>query len=314
MTVRIALVGCGTVARMTHLPGLRLGGDADVVVFAGRTLDSAVRARDEWGSGDATTDWAAAVARADVDAVHVCVPNALHAEVAAAALWAGKHVLVEKPITTDLSDADALLAISGDRLLGVAFDGRCSAGLQELRRRVPALGRLTSVEGTLGHGGPQLWAPDATWFRDPAKSGGGCLVDLGPHVVDAVRWCASADVVEVSSAELVGDVDEEARLELRLSDGAVARVRVSWRAERPTSRFAFAGERGTLVLEDGELRHDGVPVEIPPAEIHTAAGAFARAVATGTAPVADGHAGRAALAVVLAGYESARTGKPVTVT
>ncbi|TBR17556.1 MAG: Gfo/Idh/MocA family oxidoreductase [Chitinophagaceae bacterium] len=313
MTVRVALVGCGTVARMTHVPGLRLGGDAEVVVFAGRTLDSAVRARDEWGSGDATTDWAAAVARSDVDAVHVCVPNALHAEVAAAALRAGKHVLVEKPITTALSDADVLLALAGDRLLGVAFDARCSAGLQELRRRVPALGRLTSVEGSLGHGGPQLWAPYATWFREPAQSGGGSLMDLGPHVVDAVRWCASADVAEVSSAELVGDVDEEAGLELRLTDGAVARLRVSWQAERPTSRFAFTGERGELVLEDGELRHDGVPVEVPPVEIHTAAGAFARAVATGTPPAADGRDGRAALAVVLAGYQSARTREPVAV-
>lgn len=311
MTVRVALVGCGTVVRATHLPGLRLGGDADVAVFASRTLASAERARDDWGSGDVTTDWVAAVIRDDVDAVHVCVPNALHAEVASAALRAGKHVLVEKPVTTTLDDADALLALAGDRLLGVALDGRCNAGLQELRRRVPEIGPLTAVDATLGNGGPQLWAPDATWFRDPAQSGGGCLADLGAHVVDAVRWCACAEVVEVSSARLDGEVDEEAELVLQLAGGTPAQVRVSWRAEQPTARFAFTGERGSLVLDGGELRHDGVVVEIPPVELGTAAGAFARAVASGTAPVADGHDGRAALAVVLAGYAAARTGSPV---
>ena len=148
MTVRVALVGCGTVARVTHLPGLRLGGDADVVAFASRSLGSAERARDAWGSGSATTDWATAVSRDDVDAVHVCVPNALHAEVAAAALRAGKHVLVEKPITTTLPDADALLALAGDRLLGVAFDGRCNPGLLELRRRLESL-TLAPTEAVL---------------------------------------------------------------------------------------------------------------------------------------------------------------------
>jgi predicted dehydrogenase len=311
MTVRVALVGCGTVARRLHLPGLREGGDAEVVAFASRSLASAEQARDEWGSGDAGTDWRSAVARDDVDAVHVCVPNALHAEVAAAALQAGKHVLVEKPITTTLADADAVLALAGDRVLGVAFDGRCHAQLQELQRRLPAIGAVRRAEAVFGHGGPQLWAPEAGWFRDLALSGGGCLLDLGVHVLDVLRWCVGP-VTDVLSAQLSGPVDEQADLEV-LAGGVPARVRVSWQAPEPEFSFAFTGETGTLVLAGGELRHDGALVEVPPVELRTAAGAFARAVATGTAPPATGVDGRAALAAALAGYESARTGAPVVV-
>lgn len=314
MTVRVALVGCGTVARSGHLPSLRLGGDADVVAFASRSPRSAELARNAWGSGDATTDWRAAVRRPDVDAVHVCVPNALHHEVALAALRAGKHVLVEKPIATTLRDADELVALADRQglLLGVCFEGRMAPGLQELRRRLPSIGEVTRAEIALGHAGPECWSPDSTWFRDATLSGGGVLIDLGVHVLDALRWTL-ADVEQVVSAELTGPVEEEAALELRLVGGATASARVSWRSPEQGFSFRFAGAGGSLEVDGGRLLHDGVEVAVGEPELRGTAAAFARAVATGSPLVADGHDGRAALAAVLAGYESARTGAPVTV-
>jgi predicted dehydrogenase len=309
--IRVALVGCGTVARVNHLPGLRAGGDADVVVFAGRERTSAEQARDAWGSGDVTTDWAAAVTREDVDAVHVCVPNALHAEIAAAALTAGKHVLVEKPMVTTMADADALLAIGGG-VLGVAFDARCNPQLIELRRRLPLLGVIHELDLRLGHPGPQEWAPNATWFRDPAAAGGGCLLDLGSHVLDALAWCVGP-IGEVLTATVQGSLDEEAELEVVCGAGTTAHVLVSWRLAAPEFTFSVVGERGRLRIERGELTHNGVPVDLPPAELPNAAAAFARALATGTPPPADGVAGRAALAAVLAGYDAAESGRRVLV-
>ncbi len=289
MSVRVAVVGCGTVARMTHLPGLRAGGDADVAVFTSRRLDRAAALRDEWGSGELSADWRAVVARPDVDAVHVCLPNALHAEVAAAALRAGKHVLVEKPITTTLADADQLLALaeSAGVLLGVAFDMRCHPLLAELRRRLPTIGTVRSVQVSFGHGGPQEWAPDATWFRDPGLAGGGCLMDLGGHVLDLLRY-AVGPVTEVRSAALVGPIDEDASLRLTVAGRTDARVDLSWHAE-PHLRLSVLGSTGELsVTDDGVLCHDGVPVDVPPRELTTAAGDFARAVATGGQPAATG--------------------------
>ncbi|MBK5307031.1 MAG: Gfo/Idh/MocA family oxidoreductase [Frankiaceae bacterium] len=296
---------------MNHLPGLRAGGDADVVVFAGRTMGSAEQARDAWGSGEVTTDWAAAVARDDVDAVHVCVPNALHAEVAAAALSAGKHVLVEKPMTTTLADADALLAIDGG-VLGVAFDARCNPLLIELRRLLPEVGVVRQVDVRLGHPGPQAWAPDATWFRDPSRSGGGVLLDLGSHVLDALAWCVGP-ITEVASATAPGPIDEEAELAVVCSTGTTARVFVSWQLPEPEFSFALTGECGTLAIERGQLLRDGAPVDVPAAPLPNAAAAFARALATGTPLSADGVDGRAALAAVLAGYAAAESGRRVQV-
>jgi UDP-N-acetylglucosamine 3-dehydrogenase len=310
--IRVAMIGCGTVARVNHLPGLRAGGDADIAVFASRSLASAQLARDTWGSGDVTTDWTAAIERDDVDAVHVCVPNALHAPVAAAALRAGKHVLVEKPMTTTTAEADELLGLASDRVLGVAFDARSNPALIELRRLLPAVGPLRSVDVHLGHPGPQAWAPDATWFRDPELAGGGCLLDLGSHVLDALAWCMGP-VTEVVSAHLDGPVDEQAELSLLCGDGVPASVVVSWQLTAPEFAFVVTGDKGVIALRGGELLHNGAPVEIPPVELPNAAASFARAVATGAAPTADGRDGRAALAAVLAGYGCAQSGRPVLV-
>jgi UDP-N-acetylglucosamine 3-dehydrogenase len=306
VTVRVALVGCGTVARVNHLPGLLAGGDADVVSFASRTLGGAEGARDAWGSGDATTDWQSAVRRDDVDAVHVCVPNALHAEVAAAALHAGKHVLVEKPMATSLADADGLVALATERVLGVAFDARCNPLLAELRRRLPQIGAARSAEIALGHGGPQVWAPASTWFRDEAVAGGGCLLDLGSHAVDALAWCLGP-VTQVVSAAVDGPVDEHAELEVVCGAGTTARVGVSWQRAEPVFSFVVRADGGTLEITEGRLRQDGVDIDVPPAALPNAAAAFARAIATGTPSPADGAAGRASLAAVLAGYASARS-------
>ena len=316
MTVRVALVGCGTSARTGHLPGLRLSEVADVVAFASGTLASAERARDAWGSGDATTDWASAVTRDDVDAVHVCVPNALHAEVAAVALSAGKHVLVEKPVALSVDDADRLLALQQPgQLLATCFNGRCSPVLQEVRRLIPELGELRDVDVSFGHGGPQEWAPDATWFRDAAQSGGGCLIDLGVHVLDALAWVAGP-VARVEETELEGPVEETARVVATLAGGARAVVRVSWQLPEPDFAFRFTGTAGELVVGGSELRRDGSPVALPADDDRAPrnpAHDFALAVHEGREPLADGRAGRHALAAVLAGYECARAGRPVDV-
>ncbi|MDQ1711187.1 MAG: hypothetical protein QOE45_637 [Frankiaceae bacterium] len=305
MTVRVALVGCGAVARRQHLPGYRAGGDADVTVFASRSRESAEAARDEWGSGDVVTGWHDVLDRDDVDAVDVCLPNALHAEVAVAALDAGKHVLVEKPLATTLADADAMLAAAGARRLAVAFDLRCVPSFVTLRAAVASgrVGRVRRIDATLGHPGPEAWAPASTWFRDPALSGGGCLMDLGAHLLDAVA-VLGGPVVAISRAQVSSD-DDEAEVLAELPSGATATVRVSWRLAESDVLLRVEGEDGTLtVTEPGEPAGDA------PA---TAAGAFARALARGEPLPADGRDGRAALAAVLAAYESARTGRRVAV-
>jgi predicted dehydrogenase len=323
--MRLALIGCGTVARREHLPAWRALG-VDVVAFASGRRTSAAAAAQEWGTGDVHDDWASAVGRADVDAVDICTPNDLHAPVALAAAIAGKHVFVEKPMATDVTSADAM--VSAARAAGIvlmpAHNVRFAPPFAAMRAAVAEgrIGAVTGARAAFGHSGPEHWAPDATWFRDVARAGGGALTDLGVHVIDTVRAVLADDVVAVSALvdrdPRLGAVEDDAQLLLRFARGAVASVHASWVARPgPDHQLTVFGTAGTLHLDgrtaptlfpaDGTA---GVVLGMPAAT--TVYRAFVDAVAGG-APAVTAADGRAAVAVVAAAYESARSGSLVDV-
>ena len=169
MTVRFAVVGCGTAANHTHLPALRSAG-ADVTAFASRSRTSAEATRDQWGSGTVVDRWEDAVARDDVDAVVVATPNVLHHDVAVAAASAGKHVIVDKPMACTVVEADEMIAAAAaNGVVLVPFQNtRFVAPFAAAHDLVAAgrLGRVSGFRAAFGHAGPQAWAPGATWFFD----------------------------------------------------------------------------------------------------------------------------------------------------
>ncbi len=322
MTLRLAVIGCGTVARRTHLPALKQCEDVDVVAFASRTPASAEAAATEWGGGVVIDDWRDVVTRDDVDAVDVCSPNYAHREQAVAAARAGKHVLVEKPMAHKLSDADEMINAAREAgvVLHVAHNMRHVAAVVAARDAVARVGKIVGVRHAFGHSGPQDWAPDATWFFDPEQSGGGALIDLGIHSMDLVRFVTGLEPTHVS-AMLTGDgaTEDSAMTTLRLENGATGFVHTSWVA-RPAPDFAFAvfGTEGTLHLTFTSpltfRSATGEKEEIALPSVASSPGSeFVRAVRgeepAGPVPPATGEDGRAALAIVSAAYESARTGR-----
>lgn len=321
MTVRVGVVGCGAIARRSHVPTLQAAG-AEVTAFASRSRASAEAAAVEAGGGSVFDDWRDLVAHDEVDAVVVCTPNSLHAPIAVAALQAGRHVLVEKPIATTVADADRMLTAADDagRVLMVAHDARATAGVQALRRLVAdgALGTITAVTARLSHAGPQAWT-DSAWFRDDALSGGGALLDLGGHLVDALRHVLADEIVEVTALRAPTPVDEDAAVAFRTATGTLGTVQVGWRAGAGNHHaVTLEGTDGSAHLDSAlgtVLRRRGHdPAAMPvgdPADHPTTV--FVRAVAGEATPTPDGHDGRAALAVVLAAHESAATGQHVTV-
>jgi predicted dehydrogenase len=140
--VRIGIVGCGAAAQVMHLPSLRLLDDLFTVTAladVGPQVAESVGAL--WNVPARHTDWRAMFAGEDVDAVLVACPNAYHAEVALAALEAGRHVLVEKPMCLTLREADALAAAqhASGRVLQVGYMRRHAPALTEAARLVSAL-------------------------------------------------------------------------------------------------------------------------------------------------------------------------------
>ncbi|MDQ1479545.1 MAG: hypothetical protein QOI44_406 [Actinomycetota bacterium] len=323
MSVRFAVVGCGNAARQIHLPALRAEGAA-VTVFTSRTKASAEALRDEWGQGDVVERWEDAIERDDVDAVLIAVPNAIHAEVAVAAATAGKHVLVDKPMACTTEDADAMIAAAdGHGVVLVPFHNTRFVEPFVAARQFVAAGRLGEVTGfrsAFGHAGPQTWAPQAVWFFDKSVSGGGCLMDLGVHVVDLVRAVTGDDIVAVSAIlnGCRGDVEADAQLLARLRGGAIGTIHASWSSvSGPDHQLTVIGTAGTLHLDnrtaltfiDAHGRRERVP--LPDATSSPLAELLA-AIAGERSQSISAADGRAAVAIVQAAYRSAAHASAMT--
>ena len=128
------------------------------------------------------------VRRDDLDAVVVGTPNSLHHPQTMAALAAGKHVLVDKPMAVSVAQAEEMRDAAADagRVLCVGHMWRYRDEVRDLRDRIAA-GDLGQVVRTRGYGVHAGWGPSG-WFTDPALAGGGALIDMGIHAVDTVRF------------------------------------------------------------------------------------------------------------------------------
>ncbi|HEY2815098.1 MAG TPA: Gfo/Idh/MocA family oxidoreductase [Acidimicrobiales bacterium] len=323
MTERFAVVGCGMAARHIHLPGLRAAG-VEVTAFTSRSRASAESLRDEWGSGVVVEDWHDAVVRDDVDAVVVTTPNALHVDVVIAAAAAGKHVLVDKPIACTVADADEMIdAASANDVVLVPFQNTRFAPPFAAAHGVVAAGRIGSVTGVraaFGHAGPQAWSPRGTWFFDRASAGGGCLIDLGVHVIDLVRFVTGHEIEEVAALlrGTAGDVETDAQLLLGLDGGVIGTAHASWSSPGPDHQLTVVGTEGTLhfdsrtplTLQPLEGERERVAL---PASTGSPLDELLAAMRQQRQPSVTALDGRAAIAVVEAAYRSAAEHRLVSV-
>jgi len=161
---------------------------ARVVAVANHRLATAEAFAARHGIERATTDWQTLVTAPEIDAVVVGTPNALHAPQALAALAAGKHVLVEKPMALTVAEGEAMTSAAdrADRVLAVGHMWRFRDEVRALRSRIAA-GELGRVVRTHGYGVHAAFGP-AGWFCDPALAGGGALIDMGVHAIDTARF------------------------------------------------------------------------------------------------------------------------------
>lgn len=316
MSVRFAVVGCGEAARRIHLPALRESG-ADVTVFASRSRASAESLCDAWASGVVVDRWEDAVAHDDVDAVLIAAPNAFHCEMAVTAAAAGKHVLVDKPMACTTADADAMIdaAAEHDVLLVPFQNSRFAAPFVAARECVAAgrIGAITGFRAAHGHAGPQDWNARAEWFFDAAWAGGGCLMDLGVHVIDLVRFVTGDDIVAVSALcnGRRGDVETDAQLLARLRGGAIGAIQASWSSSSgPDHQLTVIGTDATLHLDSRTpltlLDPGGVRERIDaPDATGSPLTELLAAIVSHHVPSVTAADGRAAVAVVQAAYASA---------
>jgi predicted dehydrogenase len=332
------IVGTGVIAALhaaaiKTLPGARLAAVTDVVPGAAGTFAAARGCAAE-------PDLDALLARPDVDVVCVCVPSGLHAEIGVRAARAGKHLAVEKPVDVTLAAADRLIEAARDAgvALTVISQHRFDPGLIELKRLIGegALGRLVLGEASTKWYRTQAYYDSAGW-RGTWAMDGGSLMNQGVHYVDLLRWCMGP-VTEVTAvcatqAHQV-EVEDTALALVRFASGAVGTI-MSTTAAYPgfPQRLEITGTGGTVVVEDGRITRRALTGQddhgrggtgeasagaaADPAAIEVASHAaqladLLAAVAGGREPVVGGQDGRDALEIICAVYESARTGRTVS--
>ena len=242
-------------------------------VLVGRNAEGVATDAARYGWAEGSTDWRAVLERDDVQIVDICTPGHLHADLAVAALQAGKHVMVEKPLANSVAEAERMAAAA--RAAGAA-GVRSMVGFNY--RRVPALAlaRQLIAEGRIGAVRQvrvsylQDWLTDdtapMTWRLRRETAGSGALGDLASHAVDQIHFLLGARVTSVSATlntfvetrqgpdgpEPV-TVDDAAWATLRLDSGAVASLEVS--------RMA-AGRKNALRIEVyGSAGHLGFDLE-----------------------------------------------------
>jgi predicted dehydrogenase len=188
-----------------------------------------------------------------LDAIVIATPSALHAEQSIRALEAGAAVFCQKPVGRTAAEAQAVVdaARRADRLLGVDLSYRFTEGMRRIRSLIAqgALGELFAVD-LLFH---NAYGPDKAWFYDPALSGGGCVMDLGVHLVDLALWALDfPEVARVSSDLLAqgkplapGQVEDYAAAGLTLANGASVRLACSWRLPAGCEAVISAAFYGT---------------------------------------------------------------------
>jgi predicted dehydrogenase len=258
--LKVALLGCGGIARLAHGPALRRLGGARVVALAdadpGR-LDG-MQALFPGARGHA--DWRAALDQPEVDAAVVALPTAMHAEAALAAIERGRHLYLEKPLATSVADGrrvvEAWRRSAVTAMMG--FNYRRNPLVERARDviRTGALGSLVAVRTVFS-----TTARDTPPWKTARGTGGGVLLDLGVHHVDLLRFLTGEEI-EDARAELrtVRAEADTAFVRLRLTSGCLAQCFFS-SGSVEEDRVEVYGSAAKLTLD----RYRSLRVEVTPA-------------------------------------------------
>ncbi|WP_244198687.1 Gfo/Idh/MocA family protein [Microbacterium phyllosphaerae] len=291
-TLRVAMIGHGFMGA-AHSVGWRqaprmfdLPDDVEMAVLVGRTADSVQRAAEQWGWAETSTDWREVIARPDIDIVDIVTPGDSHAEIAIAALDAGKHVLCEKPLANTVEEAEAM----ADAAARAAEHGVVSM-VGFTYRRVPAATFLRDLiaEGVIGRVQQVRAAYRQDWLVDPEMplawrlqkehAGSGALGDIGAHIIDLTQFVTGQTVEAVTGVtETIvsrrplsaggsglsgttgagyGDVtvDDLALFTGRLSGGALASFEATRFAtgRKNALTIEVSGDRGALAFDLEDL-------------------------------------------------------------
>lgn len=339
---KVAILGAGFISDIHIESYQRFVPDAEVVAVYSRTAKNAEAFAKKHHISKHFTDIDKAINESGADVIDICLPNFLHARACLAALNAVKHVIIEKPLCMSLEEADQMIAAAkkNNRLLMYAEELCFAPKYERVRKLVGegAIGNIYMMKQSEKHSGPH-----SDWFYDVKQSGGGVLMDMGCHGLAWFRWMLGGNPKVVSVYSTMNTFYHKGRTRgedhsvtiVEFEGGVLGIAENSWakhggmddRVEvygdgGVTYADLFIGNSALTYSRKGygyalekadttqgwtftifeEAFNQGYPQELA----H-----FIRCVRDGEKPLVTGEDGRVVLEIMLAAYESARTGAKV---
>jgi predicted dehydrogenase len=308
------MVGLGRISMQHFMPALKTSKNAKLTALVSGHRDKAEKMAAQYGVPEKNIysydNYDSIANNRDIDAVYIALPNSMHAEYTIRAAKAGKHVLCEKPMSTSVADAEAMIAAckQANRKLMIAY--RCQLEPANLRAmqliRDGKLGKIQAIESTYGFN-----IARGEWRYTRKLGGGGPLMDVGIYSLNACRFLLGEEPAEIKAVASVIDhdgrfdeVEENLGFTLKFPSGAIANCNTSYGSNMPDF-YRVHGSRGIMNMEpafgyQGQhmvARMQGQPGEdltIPdkdPAQFVREAEHFAECVLQDKQPMAPGEEG-----------------------
>lgn len=342
--IRVGIIGCGKIAQVRHIPEYAENPDAELAAFFSPNRARAEEQAEKYG-GKVYDTAEELLADPSIDAVSICAANYAHAELTIQALNAGKHVLCEKPMATNLKDCEAMVdcAERNGKFLMIGHNQRLAKAHSTAKKLIDdgLIGQIISFRTTFGHGGPETWSISPgknVWFFDKKRAAMGVMADLGVHKTDLIQYLTGQRVVR-TTARLVTldkrgedgrliDVDDNAVCIYEMSGGAFGTMTASWSyyGAEDNSTILY-GSKGimriyddpahsiTVTLADGTVRYYDVE-QIQTNDNQTKSGVidlWIDCLKNNTPPEISGASALYAMRAVFASIESSETGKTVEI-
>ena len=262
MTVRFGIIGCGTIGPY-HAEAIQ-NVRAAKLIAAADVYEPNVRALAKRFNVEPYTDYKKMIERDDIDAVCLCVPSGMRAEIVEVCAAAGKHILAEKPLEVTTKRIDRILAATdaaGVRL-GCVFQSRFADGPRRVRRAIDQgrFGRLVLGDAYIKWYRTQAYYDGGAWRGTRKLDGGGALINQGIHQIDLLLWFLGRVKSVQAQTALVAheglEVEDLACAMLQFENGAMGVIEGStacWPGH--PARIEVHGSEGSAILEDGEIRY-----------------------------------------------------------
>lgn len=256
------MIGLGYIS-MTHLKNFTAIDGVEIAAIADLDPERTAACAAQWAVAHVFSDYRELLALQDLDLVVICLPNHLHAAVSIDALNAGHNVLCEKPMATTVEDAEAMVAAAdaNQRLLTIALNFRWQFFGPDIffLKKLIEDGELGNIYYIRVHYLRRMTFPLAgyeRWNLSPKESGGGVLIDLGPHMLDLAMWLLddyaahSVDGFTHNGLMKYASVDDFASGSLRMQSGSRIQLDLAWGSHNePAWQIDVYGEAGGAVIK-----------------------------------------------------------------